>query len=189
MRICTLCLLVLLSLVACSPIKNQEAGQLRTLSLSQQQLRALSNWKLRGRLLIRSDDILTANIQWQHKSGRDVIQLSGALGMGAVRIELDSSEIVLDNGQGEIQRSKEVDAFIARQVGFVVPITALRQWVLGAHLIGEPVSQKKDGFQQLGWHIVYADPMPTLLGMMPGRIKVSKEKITLKLVIDQWEIE
>jgi outer membrane biogenesis lipoprotein LolB len=75
--------------------------------------------------MIKSDDVLTANIQWQHAGQQDVLKLSGALGMGAMLIELSDDEIVLHDAQGEKQSSQDIDAFIARQIGFVVPITAL----------------------------------------------------------------
>lgn len=187
MRVSALCLAVLLGLAACSSIKTYDVDQGQM--LSQQQLMNLHKWELNGRLLIKSDEILTANIQWQHNRGKDIVKLSGTLGIGAIQIELDDNEIVLDAGKGETGRSQDIDAFIARQVGFVVPITALRLWVLGAHLSGEPVYLQEDGFQQLGWRITYIEYMPTSVGMMPRRIKITKEHMKLKLVIDQWEIE
>ena len=176
-----------LALAGCSSIKTYDAqhGQV----LSQQQRLNIQQWKMQGRLLIKSDEVLTANIQWRHNRRKDVLKLSGALGLGAMLIELSEHEIVLHNAQGETQSSQDIDAFIARQIGFVVPITALRQWVLGAYLQDVPVYPLDNGFVQLGWRIAYNEYMDTSAGVLPRRIKVTKDNIKLKLIVDRWEIE
>lgn len=186
MRAGILCL-ILLALAGCSSLKTYDAKQGQ--ALSQQQRLNIKQWKMQGRLLIKSDDVLTANIQWQHTGQQDVLKLSGALGMGAMLIELSDDEIVLHDAQGEKQSSQDIDAFIARQIGFVVPITALRHWVLGTYLQAVPVEQLDNGFLQLGWRIVYNEYVDTPVGVLPRRIKVTKDNIKLKLIVDRWEIE
>ena len=109
--------------------------------------------------------------------------------MGAMLIKLNDHEIMLDTGQGEKLVSQDIDVFIARQIGFVVPLTALRRWVVGGYLQDVPVLQMENGFQQLGWQVTYNEYMDTAIGVMPRKIKISKEKIKLKLIIDQWGIE
>ncbi|RLA25110.1 MAG: outer membrane lipoprotein LolB [Gammaproteobacteria bacterium] len=187
MRSSILCLVLALTLVACSPIKIYDADQGR--ALNQQQKLDIQKWVINGRLLIQSDQVLTANIQWQHDNNKDKLKLFGTLGIGAMLIEINEREIVLDTGDGQKQRSEDVDGFIARQLGFVVPITALRQWILGAYLQDVPVRQLEDGFQQLGWRITYNEYMQTSAGIMPRRIKITKQQMKLKLIIDQWEIQ
>lgn len=186
MHASVLCL-ILLALTGCSSIKTFDAKQGQ--QLSQQQRLDIQQWNMQGRLLIKSNEVLTANVQWQHNKQEDVLKLSGVLGLGAILIELREHEIVLYDAHGEKQASKDIDAFIARQIGFVVPITALRRWVLGAYLQGVPVHHLENGFQQLGWHIAYDEYMATSVGVLPRKIKVTKENIKLKLIVDQWEIE
>ncbi len=182
-----LCLLLILVLPACSSVETYDASIGR--ELSKQQDKVLEKWQLQGRLSIKSDDLLTANIQWKHDKKRDELKLSGALGMSAMLIELSEHEIILDTGYGEKQRSKNIDAFIAQKIGFVVPLTALRLWVVGEYLQDVPVQPLEEGFQQLGWRVTYDEYMQTRVGVMPHKIKISKDKIKLKLVIDQWGIE
>lgn len=182
-----LCLMVTLMLGACSNIETFDAETGR--ELSKEKKIVLKNWRLQGRLLIKGDDLLTANIQWQHRQEADRIKLAGTLGLGAILIELSENEIVLDTGKGERQRSQDIDAFVARQIGFVVPITALRSWVVGSALQNVPVVELEHGFQQLGWRISYNEYMRTTAGIMPRKIKISKDNIKLKLIIDQWGIE
>ncbi len=182
-----LCLVLLSILASCTTINTYDARLGR--ELSKQKKAELKKWSLQGRLLIKSDDVLTANIQWQHENEKDVLRLFGALGMGAMLIELNEHEIMLDTGEGDKQVSQDIDVFIAQKIGFVVPLTALRRWVVGEYLQNVPVLQQENGFQQLGWQITYNEYMDTSVGVMPRKIKISKEKIKLKLIIDQWGIE
>ncbi|GFO71657.1 outer membrane lipoprotein LolB [Bathymodiolus japonicus methanotrophic gill symbiont] len=179
--------MILLVLAGCNSVKTYDAKYAQ--HLSQQQRLDIERWNMQGRLLIRSDEMLTANLQWQHNKQKDMLKLSGALGLGAMQIELDEHEIVLHDAQGGRQASQDIDAFIARQIGFVAPITALRRWVLGAYLNGVPVVLQENGFLQLGWRITFKEYMDTAAGILPHSITITKNNIKLKLIVDRWEIE
>ncbi len=179
--------LPIFALAACSSIETYDAKIGREL-LNLQEIK-LQVWRLQGRLLIKNDDLLTANIQWKHDKKKDELKLFGALGMGAMLIELSEHEIMLDTGDGKKQRSQHIDAFIAQQIGFVVPLTALRRWVVGEYLQDIPVQLSEKGFFQLGWQVRYDEYMQVSGGVMPRKIKISKDNIKLKLVIDRWDIQ
>jgi len=147
----------------------------------------IQQWSLQGRLLIRTDKALNANINWKHNGSKDELSLFGALGLGKKKIAIDGKKISLDEGDGQTFTSTDVDGFIARQLGFVVPLTALRRWVLGLPVKGKPVVKVKDGFKQLGWQIKGSRFKPTAIGIMPHKLKISKNGIKLILIIDQWE--
>lgn len=187
MRLQQFILVSMLGLVGCSSIEIPELNQGRV--LGQQQQLNINVWTINGRLSIKSDEVLTANIYWKHDWLKDQLKLYGALGLGAVLINIDGEEISLDAGDGELQHSKDVDGFIARQLGFIVPITALRCWIKGDYLEGVPEQKLENGFLQLGWRVAYQEYMETSAGLMPRRIKITKQSMVLKLVIDQWEIQ
>ncbi len=147
----------------------------------------IKQWKLQGRLLIRTEDILNVNINWRHNGAKDELSLFGVLGLGRKKIEIDGKSISLDDGNGKKISSNDVDGFIAQQLGLVVPITALRRWVLGQPINEEPVLKIKDGFEQLGWQIKSSRFRETVIGVMPHKLKISKNKIKLTLIIDRWE--
>ena len=171
-------------LVGCAATHKYGVEQGRKLN-SQQATKRLS-WHLQGRLLIKSDEAFTANIHWQHKGQSDTLKLFGTLGLGAVLIELDKKGITLDQGKGRREFSRDTDAFIAQKIGFVVPLTALREWVVGAHLKGSDVVYTPNGFIQMGWHISYSEYIDTPIGVMPRKVKIHKDNIKLKLIVDAW---
>ena len=147
----------------------------------------IKQWKLQGRLLIRAEEVLSANINWRHNKAKDELNLFGVLGLGRKKIEIDGSTIFLDNGDGRKLSSSDVDGFIARQLGFVVPVTALRHWVLGRPIKGEPMISIENGFEQLGWQIKSSRFKKTEIGVLPHKLKISKNKIKVILIIDRWE--
>jgi len=149
----------------------------------------IKSWTIDGRLLISADEVLTTNLNWRHTRVMDNLKLAGVLGLGAITIKLNETGIVIDKGYGKPLYSANVNEFIAQQLGFVVPITALRRWVVGKPLNGIPVIQLKDGFEQLGWQVTYNKFVETQVGWMPYKLKITKDRIKLKLVVDKWEIE
>jgi len=151
------------------------------------QLLAIDSWEFHGRMLIRSDEVVNANIIWRHGSQRDELSLFGLLGLGKKKIVVDSSGISLDEGGGKQVRSQNVDEFIAQKLGFLVPIAALRQWVLGRPLSEMVLTKIDGGFEQLGWRVMPSRYKLTSLGMLPHKLKVSKNNIKLILIIDRWE--
>jgi len=178
--------LLLFGLAACSSVDTRQAS---SDFLKNRALIDLPVWAMDGRLLIKGQDIMTANINWQHKPKIDKLKLAGTLGLGAIYIELNEQGILIDKGYGNKQASMNVDAFIAQKIGFVVPITALRRWLVGVPLVGTPVIWFDDGFEQLGWQVRYGSFMSTQVGEMPHKLRVEKDKINLKLVVDKWEFE
>jgi len=148
--------------------------------------RVINSWEFYGRILIRSDEVVNANITWRHEKQRDELSLYGLLGLGKKKIVVDPNGISLDEGSGEKVNSNNIDEFIARKLGFLVPITALRRWVLGQPLDSMVFTEIDGGFEQLGWQVIASRYKETKLGVMPHKLKVSKNNIKLILIIDRW---
>jgi len=147
----------------------------------------LNSWFFRGRLLVKSDDVLSANIQWQHEIESDVLSLYGVLGLGKKKILLNDRGVSLDEGKGFQYISANSDVFIAQQLGISVPVKALTAWVLGQPLKSEKYTAVLNGFEQLGWKIIYDRYKETPLGFMPHKLKASKDKMKLTLIVERWE--
>jgi outer membrane lipoprotein LolB len=144
-------------------------------------------WGFRGRMLIRSDEVLNANIRWQHNGTVDELSLYGVWGLDKRKIEIDGKKISLDSGKDRKLISNDVDGFIAQQLGFIVPLTALRRWVLGRPIKNKSVIEIENGFEQLGWKIKSSRFKKTEIGVMPHKLEISKNEIKLILIIDRWE--
>ena len=133
-------------------------------------------------------DSWSATIDWLHEAGKDVLNISGPLGQGAARIVLLSDSIMIDQGDGQIGFSKNVDKYVKQQLGFFVPLSALRFWVVGLNEPDKPFVKFDDGFSQFSWNIQYHNYIQVGDDWMPRKISIKNKSAKLKLVIDQWKL-
>lgn len=148
---------------------------------------ALDPWEFEGRLALRSaSGSENPSISWRHQGDEDALRLSGPLGQGAVAIRIYGGHIEIDRGDGEMEVSDRPDDLIEARVGFPVPLTALRYWVLGLPEAGQYYEADAEGFRQSGWIVHYPQWMSVGADEMPRKITVQNADLKLKLIIDQW---
>lgn len=172
-------------LTACSVVPVNE--EIKYSEIKNQHLYHLMQWHLLGRIAMTNEiDSWSAKIDWMHDANEDVLNLSGPLGQGAVRIVLHSDSIMIDQGDGQVGFSKNVDEYVKQQLGFFVPLVALRFWVLGLNQPDKSFVRLDDGFSQLSWNIHYHDYIQVGNDWMPRKISIKNNSAKLKLVVDQW---
>ncbi len=178
---------VIFFLTACTVAPPQQ--EIKYSEIRNQQLYNLLQWHLLGRIAMTNEtDSWSAKIDWLHDVDKDVLNLSGPLGQGAVRIVLHSDSIMIDQGDGQVGVSKNVDQYIKQQLGFFVPLVALRFWVVGLNEPDKPFVRLDDGFSQFSWNIKYHNYVQVGDDWMPLKISIKNNSAKLKLVIDQWTI-
>lgn len=177
--------LTVVLLVACSeiPVKS---GEMYKIS-ERARVYAIKNWSFEGRLAVSDgNESWSAAIEWAHTENKDEIKLSGPLGQGAAMITLTDDKVIIDKGDDKIQQSAQIDALIAQQLGMIVPVRALRFWVLGLPQADNPVVEKNEGFEQANWQVHYVQMQQSGNLWLPRKMNVENQKAKLKLVIDQW---
>ncbi len=153
-------------------------------------LYGLQSWHFEGRLAISSPkDAWSANADWRHSGNSENLNLSGPLGQGAVAVELADGIVKIDRGGGNVQSSSEPEQFISQQVGLFVPLESLRFWVVGLPDSAQDFQETTDGFVQAGWLIEYKTMQKSAGQVMPQKMIVSKDRLKLKLIIDQWDLQ
>jgi outer membrane lipoprotein LolB len=161
--------------------------ELKFSEVNNQHLSDLEQWQLLGRIAMSNEeDSWSANIDWRHEADKEVLNLSGPLGQGAARIVLRSDSIMIDQGNGQVGFSKNIDAYIKQQLGFLVPLSALRFWVIGLTEPDKPFVRFEEGFSQFSWNIQYHNYIQVGKEWMPRKIKIKNNSAQLKLVIDRW---
>lgn len=150
----------------------------------------LDHWVFDGRLAVKdSRDSWSANVNWSHDPDDDVLKLAGPLGQGSAVIRLTPDKVVIDRGNGNVQTSERPEAFIREQLGVVIPVRALRFWVLGVPEPNRPHARTVDGFTQTGWLVAYPQMQRVRADLsLPRKITVSNQQTKLKLVIDRWTV-
>ncbi|MFZ2724828.1 MAG: lipoprotein insertase outer membrane protein LolB [Methylococcaceae bacterium] len=176
---------LLLSACATTPPITQAPYE----SHSRQALYSLQYWSFEGRLAInKQKESWQANINWQHFPDKELIKLSGPLGQGATLIELTDNLVTINRGDGKVQSSSQIEAFINQQLGLFVPVQSLRYWVIGLPEKQLKVTESETGFYQAGWLIEYKQMQTVDTQLIPKKINVMNTQVKLKLIIDQWDL-
>lgn len=181
-------LVFVLMLSACVSINAPEPDNSYT-KTTRAHLYEMQRWHLEGRLgIFAPKDSWSANIDWQHQPNADRIKLSGPLGQGAISITLIDERVAIDRGDGHAQTSSNPEQFINQQLGIFVPLQSLRFWATGLPELGQLFQTTSDGFVQNKWLIAYKEMQKVSGESMPRKMTVSNDKIKLKLIVDQWDL-
>jgi len=173
----------LLSACSSTPIRQE----VRYSEINNEHLLDLLRWQFTGRIALSNQtDSWSANIVWLHDGDQDTVNLFGPLRQGAVRIVLNPDSIMIDQGNGDIGYSRDPDFYINQQLGFFIPVSALRYWVTGLTAPSTPYLALNSGFSQLQWNIEYKNFVTVQKEVLPQKMSIKNNKAKLKLVIDEW---
>jgi outer membrane lipoprotein LolB len=190
-------LLLLLLVAACSPLPprplpDSSAGQ--SWQLRQQQLRQLTHWQLSGRLAVQNDhEAWHMSLEWQQRQDRYSLNIIAPLGQGSMQLHGDAVQVMLLTDEGETINSSNPDQLLHQQLGWKVPVSALRYWVLGLPAPGEVQQQSLDEFGRLnhltqaGWEIEFLDYQPQQGVELPRRVFIDNHLARVRLVISNWQ--
>lgn len=184
--------IVFLGLTACSATQTSKpSNQSEAFALRQQDLKALENWRLSGKLgfkLPRQSG--SAFIDWRQNKNSFRLHLSGPLGQGAMTINSDGKHHTVRKDGKEIETASAQDYF-QQQFGWELPIQQLRYWALGIPAPGEaktsinPQNGLLDELKQDRWHIRYLR-YSRHRQPLPEKIILQRQQIKLTLIIHQW---
>ena len=158
-------------------------------------------FSLTARVVIKphQQDIVTMNIEWQHSSVRDQMQLHTTfMGAGIGQLEYQLGKAQFTDHRGRVYQSKKPEELMETHLGWAVPIIAMSDWVQGyssldPHKIHLP-STMTNRFSELGWNISVEYIMnKELIPSWPRQVVLqkldSKKPIEIRLLIDEWQWE
>ncbi len=163
---------------------------------AQQDLYGLQAWRMDGRVGVQTpEDAWQANLFWEHEAHQDRLRISGPLSQGMVSIILQKDLLYINEGNGVTRLSRDPDALLRERLGFVVPLSSLRYWILGvpdpafAYTAIPGQNGAAGGFQQSGWTVEW--DRHTLAGQyaVPQKLRVQGAGVKLKIIADHWEIK
>lgn len=156
-------------------------------------IESISPWGFRGRVsIVHQEQGWHASLQW-HEHRQDYrLSVAGPLGQGAFELYGGPSGVTLRDAGGRIQRDSDADALFLSVTGMALPVSGLRYWVRGLPVPGVEAALDYDpagrltGIRQSGWELRY-DRFGSFSGYsVPGRLKMARDGLDVKLVIDEW---
>lgn len=194
MRHWLLCLL--LALGGCTSLPPPVADPEGVWQRYQRQLAAIDHWHLSGRIAIQTEDEgWSATIDWRQQAERYTIRLFGPLGQGSVLLQGDAGRVVLQSGDEPPVESDDPEWLLYRQLGWRVPVRALRYWARGLPAPGRVVGRRLNAqgylaeLEQAGWSITFHDYAPAGDGTtLPERVFIHNHKARVRLIVGRWEM-
>jgi outer membrane lipoprotein LolB len=188
--------LLLVLLAACSQLPPRPLSDTtpeQSWQLRQQQLRQLTHWQLSGRLAVQNDhEAWHMSLNWQQRQERYDINIIAPLGQGAMQLHGDAVAVTLLTDEGETLHSSDPDLLLYQRLGWKVPVSALRYWVLGLPAPGESTQQLDDygrliHLTQADWEIALLDYQPQHGVELPRKVFIDNHLARVRLVISRWQ--
>ncbi len=192
---------LLLGVTACAgipaPPALSPAQRLVAWDLHQHRLAQVSGWALSGRVAVRDPaQSWSASIRWAQHAEGFVLRLSGPLGQGLAELSGDDHAVRLRAASGEEYTAKSAAALLRERVGWTLPVSGLRYWVLGrpdpetaARSLALDDQGRLRGFAQDGWNIRIGEYRDFGGLALPVALEFEGAEISASLRIRRWRID
>ncbi len=156
----------------------------------------VKQWGLSGRLGLRIPGRSgSLSLNWSQNHGAYTLLLEGPFGQSIATIKGGKYGVVARvQGQDKPVSGPDAEAVMMRVTGWDLPVSYLQYWARGIPVpeISANVTLNDQGVAdriiQQGWTVNYAAYRKESGRLMPSRLKVSKDAISLVLSISQWTL-
>ena len=160
-----------------------------------QQISAIQQFSIKGRIGVQSEGKgFSGGLTWQHDSLNDDISLYSPLGGQVASIKKNPEKVTLEDGKGNSISAIDAETLTQNTLGWRLPLTGLADWSLGRPA-SSPIqasTQDEQGrlitLKQDGWEIEYQNYSEQSGYALPSKILLKNEKVSLKLLVEQWQI-
>lgn len=155
-----------------------------------------AHWAFKGRVAIRHEDEgWQAGLRWLQDSDRFEIQVLDPLGRKVADIRGGTGGVLLTTSRGESARAGDPESLMRDVLGWSLPISGMRYWVLGVpDPRGGEASLELDEAGRLirlgqsGWDVNYRRYRPVEPLDMPTRMTLANRELDIKLIVSDWEL-
>lgn len=158
-------------------------------------IEAVSNWNLVGRIsLDDGQDGGSGRLQWVVQSDHSKMDFHGAMGRGAWHLEIEPEGALLRLADGKQYVADGVDELLEQQIGWPIPVEALRWWVRGLAAPGVIDARQLDNaglltsLAQFGWQIDFNRYASGSGVALPVRLDARQNNYRVKLAISRWHL-
>lgn len=191
-----LCAVLLVSIVACSPVATKPTANQTTSSVNQKHLATLSNiqsFSLKGRIGVTTNPRgFSGGIAWQHADTHDNIDIFSPLGGKTANIVKTPSEVKLTSQDGHSIKAQDAESLTEATLGWRLPLDGLSDWALGKPTKSKIESSTWDEngwlstLNQDGWDISFDNYAESNGIFLPKKVLLKSDKVNLKLIVDEW---
>ncbi|MBK2356318.1 lipoprotein insertase outer membrane protein LolB [Francisella hispaniensis] len=156
----------------------------------------LKKWQANGIIgIIYDNQAESANYTYLQDGDNFSIKLYGPLGIGSVEIKGDTNSVSLENSKGQKLTAKDTKTLMLEQLGWYVPVDGLKYWIKAIAIPSIRQTSELNTnnllnkLSQNGWSISYSNyQLVDSTYPLPTKIRMSRDNLTLKIVIKSWQI-
>jgi outer membrane lipoprotein LolB len=156
-------------------------------------MESMTSWDLSGKLSVDDgEDGGSGRLSWMVRDESSIMNFRGALGKGAWQLDQSPGFAQLSKADGSINRASSVNELLQKEVGWHIPVNALKWWALGVSAPGETQLQDIDGngrllaLQQHGWNISFSRYRFFGNLELPARIDAVRGPYRVKMAVSNW---
>ncbi|MBK2109552.1 lipoprotein insertase outer membrane protein LolB [Francisella tularensis] len=156
----------------------------------------LKKWQANGVIgIIYDNQAESANYTYLQDGDNFSIKLYGPLGIGSIEIKGDTNSVSLENSKGQKLTAKDAKTLMLEQLGWYVPVEGLKYWIKAIAIPNIRQTSELNTnnllskLSQNGWSISYSNyQLVDSKYPLPTKIRMSRDNLTLKIVIKSWQI-
>ena len=164
--------------------------------LRQQRLSQISNWLLQGRVGIETaTESGSAALRWEQKGEQYSMRIMAPLSQGTFELTGSDEGVRLRSPDNQILSARDPEALMSRQLGWSLPVSGLRYWVLGIPSPLRPIEHirvDENGrmldLQQDGWRISIQRYGTVAGEELPDKIFMENSPLKVRMVIGEWQL-
>ncbi len=156
-------------------------------------LTGLRAWALRGRIAVDTGErAFQGRFQWSQEADALALTVRGPLGTNVLRVSGPAEALVVE-ARGETWQLDEPEAQLSELVGWWLPVTSFKSWLLG---LPDPdfAAQTRIGensllaeLEQRLWRLSFASHQLAAGVLVPRRIDLSHGPLEFRIVVDSFE--
>ncbi len=196
-RLIIIFLLVLLSGCATTP-EPVSSVDVEVLWASRQTvLSQLQHWKMEGRIAVQLDEQgWQAGMHWHQQNDRYQMDMLDPFGRKVARLTKGAQGVDLRLSKGESAHAANAESLMQRLLGYSLPVSGLRYWVLGipdpqnhTHQIRLDAAGRLAWLEQSGWEVSYQryHQHSTTIDL-PSKMTLISKGLKVKVVVSEWEL-
>lgn len=151
-------------------------------------------FSLSGRVAVKvSSRGYSSGLRWRHSAVDDFLKLISPVGIVLADIESTGAGVTLTGADKKVYRSENVQTLTREILGWDLPLSGLKHWVLGrvdpeAAVLEElrDARNRLTRLVQSAWQIDYLAYAQD--GALPASLSLTHGDLRLRLVVDRWDI-
>ena len=152
-------------------------------------------WTMTGALVVRSGgEASRVTMRWRQTPDSYHVRFNGPLGVGLFEITGSKAGVEARFSDGRRARAESPEALLEREVGWSVPLTGLRYWIVGSPALdGAAPGMALDGrgrlarLEQAGWTVIYERYGSLDDLALPERIRFKSGTVEATVVVRRWK--